>query len=158
MNARWLVVALSVLAAVALTMSVQGGQWWSVGDVEIGPRGSTQCFTADDCRPAGLGWLGAGERLERTGIAAWAAGLIAALVLVILAAGVASRRVPKLAARTALVALATVVAVSSWFVVQLPSVGVSIDRGLYLLGAGVILGGVAAVMVVRHQPQVGSVK
>jgi hypothetical protein len=149
-KSRWPIVALALLAAVAFALSVWAGRWWSIGDVEIGPFGSKQCFGGGDCRPTSLTWIGGSERWMRMGMATWAGGLIAMLVLLITAAGVAAKRIPRLAARTALVAIATVTITGVLFIMQFPGVdGAQVDRGLWLWLAGILLGSIAAVGVVR---------
>ena len=149
MKSRWPIVALALLAAVAFAISVWAGRWWSIGDVEIGPFGSKQCF-GGECRPTSLTWIGGSERWMRMGMATWAGGLIAMLVLLIMAAGVAAKRIPRLAARTALVAIVTVTITGVLFIMQYPGVdGATVDRGLWLWLAAIILGSIAAVGVVR---------
>lgn len=149
MKSRWPIVALALLAATAFAISVWAGRWWSIEDVEIGPFGSKQCF-GGECRPTSLTWVGGSERWMRMGIATWAGGLMAMLVLLITAAGVAAKRIPRLAARTALVAIGTVTVTGVLFVMQYPGVdGATVDRGLWLWLAGIILGSIAAVSVVR---------
>jgi len=151
-KARWIFVALAIVAATLFTLSVQGGRWWSLAEVEIGPFGATQCF-GGDCRPAGLGWLGGTARFERTGMAAWAGGLIAGFSLLVLAAGVASRRIPRLAAKTVLVATITALVAGIGFVVQFPGIdGAAIDRGLWLFVAAVVCSAATAVAVLRARP------
>jgi hypothetical protein len=151
-KSRWLIIVLALVAAVAFAMSVWAGRWWSIGDVEIGPFGSKQCF-GGDCHPTSLTWIGGSERWMRMGMATWAGGLIAMFVLIVIAGAVAARRVPKLAARTALVAIATVVVTGGLFVAQYPGVdGASVDRGLWLFGCAVVLGVAAAVGVLRARP------
>ncbi len=148
-KSRWIIVAIALIAASAFAVSVWAGRWWSIGDVEIGPFGSKQCF-GGDCRPTSLTWIGGSERWMRTGMATWAGGLISMLVLLIIAAAVAARRVPRLAARTALVAIGTAVVAGISFIVQYPGVdGASVDRGLWLFGAAVVLGAFAAISVLR---------
>src|SRR5688572_755821 len=98
---RWLVVALAVTSAASFALSVTAGCWWSIGSVEIGPFGTRNCFGgADHC---GLGWIGADERWVRAGVATWAAGLISVFTLVLLAAGTAAKRVPRLVAKVTIV-------------------------------------------------------
>lgn len=155
MKSRWIIVALAIVAAVAFAFSVQGGRWWQVGEeVEIGPFGATQCFSGE-CRRAGLGWIGGTDRFVRTGKGAWAGGLISGFALLVLAAGVAARRTPRLAAKTALVAIGTAVLASAAFVAQFPGVdGVVTGRGLWLFGVATVAGVVAAVWVLRARPPV----
>lgn len=149
MKSRWPTVAIAVLAAAAFAISVWAGRWWSIEGVEIGPFGSKQCF-GGDCRPTSLSWVGGSERWMRMGMATWAGGLIAMLVLLFTAAGVAAKRIPRLAARTALVAIATVTITGVLFVMQYPGVdGATVDRGLWLWLAGILLGSIAAVSVMR---------
>jgi len=149
-KSRWPIVALALIAAAAFAISVWAGRWWSIGDVEIGPFGSKQCFGGGDCRPTSLTWVGGSERWMRVGMATWAGGLIAMFVLLIMAAGVAAKRIPRLAARTALVAIATVTVTGVMFIMQFPGVdGATVDRGLWLWLAAIILGSVAAVAIMR---------
>lgn len=149
MKSRWIIVAIALVAASAFAVSVWAGRWWSVGDVEIGPFGSKQCF-GGECRPTSLTWIGGSERWMRMGMATWAGGLISMLVLLIVAAGVAAKRVPRLAARTAMVAIATAVVTGIAFVAQYPGVdGAQVDRGLWLFGGAIVLGLVASIAVLR---------
>lgn len=149
MQRRWIIIVLALVAATAFAISVQTGRWWSVGDVEIGPFGSKHCFDGD-CRPAGLTWVGGTERWARTGMGAWAGGLLSALVLAILAAAVAARRVPKLAAKTALVSIVTTLVAGSLFIAQYPGVqGASVDRGIVVFAIAIVLGATTAVLVLR---------
>jgi len=149
MKSRWIIVALALVAATAFAISVQTGRWWSVGDVEIGPFGSKHCF-AGDCRPASLSWTGGSERWARTGMGTWAGGLLSALVLCVLAAAVASKRVPKLAAKTALVSIATTLAAGGLFIAQYPGVpGAGPDRGLFVFALAIVVGAVTALLVLR---------
>lgn len=149
MQRRWIIVVLALVAATAFAISVQTGRWWSVGDVEIGPFGSKHCFDGD-CRPASLSWVGGTTRWARTGMGTWAGGLVSALVLAVMAAAVASRRVPRLAAKTALVAIATTLAAGSLFIAQYPGVrGAGMDRGIPLFLVAIVLGAAVAVGVLR---------
>lgn len=146
---RWLVVASALVAASMFAIAAVAGHWWSIGDIEIGPFGSRRCV-GEDCASA---YIGASARWLRLGIATWAACLIAALVLVITAAGVAARRVPKLAARTSLVAIATAALAGGAFVVQRPSLpGVATERGLLVFAAAIVAGALAALRVARARP------
>lgn len=151
-KSRWLVVALALAAAVALAMCVQGTRWWSVEDIGVGPFGSTNCF-GGTCKRVGLTWLGGSERWARTGMGAGAACLISTFVLVIVAAAAASRRIPRLAARTALVSLATAAVTGGLFIAQFPGgTKAAVDRGVYLFVAGLVVGVIAAVAVLRATP------
>jgi hypothetical protein len=144
---RWLVVALALVAASAFALSVQAGRWWSIGDVEIGPFGSRSPFGGT----GSLSWAGGSARWERFGVATGAGGLIAMLVLVVVAGAVAAHRVPRLAARTALVAIATATLAAIGFIAARPDNGLpfATGRGAILFAVAVVVGAIAAVRVVR---------
>lgn len=144
---RWFVVMLALAAASAFALSVQAGRWWSIGDVELGPAGSRSPFGG----PGDLSWAGGSARWERFGVATWAGGLIAMFVLVVLAGAVAGNRVPRLAAKTALVAIATAALAAIAFVATRPDNGLpfAIDRGVFLFGAAVVAGVISAGAVLR---------
>lgn len=142
-------IVLAIAAAAAFAISVQGGRWWSVGDVEIGPFGTRSCVTGE-CRPAGLGWVGGTERWMRTGNGVWAAGMISMVTLLVVAGALAAKRVPRLAAKTTLVSIVTAIVTGALFVAQYPGVpGASADRGLWLFGGAVVAGLVVAIAVLR---------
>lgn len=147
MNRRWLVVALALLAASAFAVSVQAGRWWSIGDVAIGPFGARSPFGGS----GGLSWAGGSPRWERFGIATGAGALIAMFVLITVAGAVAARRVPKLAAKTALVSIATATLAAIGFVAARPdgALPFALDRGLVLFAVAVVLGATAAIRVLR---------
>ena len=148
-KSRWLVVGILLISAAAFAISVWGGRWWSIEDVTIGPFGSTSCF-GDECRRGDLGWVGGTGRWMRAGMAAWAGGVLTMLVLLGVAAGVAARRVPRLAAKMAIVSIVTTLAAGSLFIVQFPGLGgASISRGLPLFFVGAITGLVGAIAVLR---------
>ena len=147
MKNRWLIVVLALLAATLFAISMQMGKWWSVETVEIGPFGSKHCF-GGECKPAGLGWVNGSVRWQRTGMGTWAGGMLSALILAIVAAGVAAKRVPKLAARTALVSIGTTLAAGALFILQYPGVqGARPDRGLYAFALAIVIGSFAAIKV-----------
>jgi hypothetical protein len=149
---RWFVVALALVAATAFLISVQMGRWWSVGDVEIGPFSSKQCF-GGECRPASLTWTGGTLRWQRAGMGTWAGGMISAFALVCIAAGLASRRMPRLFAKMAMVSIVTTLLVGVLFIAQYPdTAGASPDRGLVIFVAAIVLGAIAAVYVIRRAP------
>lgn len=147
MRYRWFVVALALVAASAFALSVQAGRWWSIGDVEIGPFGSRSPFGG----AGDLSWAGGSARWQRFGVTTGAAGLIAMVVLVVVGGAVAARRVPRLAARTALVAIATAVLVAIGFVSTRPHNGLPfvLDRGVALFALGVLTGTIGALLVAR---------
>jgi hypothetical protein len=151
-NKRFLVVGLVLIAAAAFALSVQGGRWWTVEGVEIGPSGSKQCF-GGECKPTGLGWVGGSERWMRLGVATWAGGLFSVLLLVVLAGTVAGKRIPRLLAKTTLVAIATATIAGTWFYLSYPGVtGASVDRGVWLFPVAVLCGAAGAIAVVRARP------
>jgi hypothetical protein len=147
---RWVTLVCALVASAAFALSVQGGKWWSVGGVAIGPLGSRHCF-GGECRSSGLGWIGGTDRWVRTGVGAWAAALLAMLLLLMVAAAVAAGRVPKLVAKSALVAIGTAAITGTLFVVQFPDadVDVHMDRGLLLFVVGIVAGVAAGVLVLR---------
>ena len=118
-----------------------------IGDVEIGPFGSLSPFGG----PGKLSWAGGTARWERFGVATGTGGLIAMLVLVVVAGAVAAHRVPHLAAKTALVAIATATAAALGFVATRPDNGLPFElgRGVALLAFAVVVGVFVAVRVLR---------
>src|SRR5215510_4114634 len=99
---RWSLIAAALVGASGFALSVQGGRWWSIGDVTVGPTGARSPFGG----LGGFSWAGGSAQWGRFGVATYAAGMIAMLVLIFVAGALAARRVPRLAARTALVAVA----------------------------------------------------
>ena len=145
---RWIVVAFALVGASAFALSVQVG-WWSLVEASIGPFGTRRCF-AGDCREAGLAWLGGGDLWMRSAVAARVAGYVAMAVLVGLAGAVAARRVPRLVARTSLVAIATAIVAGGYFFGAFPGLaGAGIDLGAPLFGVGIVAGIAAAVGVLK---------
>lgn len=155
MRGRWLIVGIAVAAAIVFALSVQGGRWWTVPNfegLEIGPTGSQRCF-GGECKLAGLGWSGGSERWMRTGTGVWAAGMLSMLVLIGVAAAVAAKRVPRLAAKMALVSIGTAAVTGTLFVIQFPGVqGAAMGRGIPLFVVGVALGAAACIAVLRARP------
>jgi hypothetical protein len=144
---RWFVVGAALVAASSFALSVHGGRWWTIGDIEIGPFGAKSPFGG----LGGLSWAGGSARWERFGTATWAAGLIAMFVLLVVAAAVAARRTPRLAAKTALVAIATAVLAGAGFLATRPAAGLPFElgRGVALFGLAAIAGVLAAAGVLR---------
>jgi hypothetical protein len=72
-------------------------------------------------------------------------------VLIVVAAAVAARRTPRLAAKTALVAIATAALAGAGFVASRPTGGLPFElgRGIALFGLAVIAGALAAAGVLR---------
>ncbi|HLL21581.1 MAG TPA: hypothetical protein VK427_05590 [Kofleriaceae bacterium] len=150
MKGRWLVVALALAAACAFAFSVQLGRWWALGDVEIGPFGSRHCFGVGECKLGGLAWVGGGDRWMRLGIATWGAGLVSAFMLVVLAAGLAAKRVPKLVAKSVMISLGVAALTGTAFVVTYPGVeGAAPARGVVIFVVAFVLALAAAVLVLK---------
>jgi hypothetical protein len=149
---RWVVVALALMAASAFALSVQAGRWWTIAEVEIGPSGSRSPFGG----LSDLSWTGGSVRWARFGVATWAAGLLAMLVFVVIAGAAAARRVPRLAARTSLVAIATATLAAIGFVATRPDNGMpfALGRGVALFVVAVVAGVIAATRVLRAPPPV----
>ncbi|MBA3500603.1 MAG: hypothetical protein M4D80_01735 [Myxococcota bacterium] len=153
MKGRWIIVALALAAACAFAFSVQLGRWWAIGDVEIGPYGSRHCFGVGPCKMADLDWVGGGDRWMRLGMATWAGGLVATFMLVVMSARLAANKVPKLVAKSVLVAIATASLAGTVFVATFPGLqGASLARGAWLFAIGVVLALVAAIRVLRSNP------
>ncbi|HEX7838235.1 MAG TPA: hypothetical protein VF469_12260 [Kofleriaceae bacterium] len=145
---RWFVVAEALVAASSFALSVQGGRWWTISDVEVGPLGSKSPF-------GGLGrlsWAGSSARWERFGAATWGAGMIAMFVLIVVAGALAANRVPRLAAKTALVTIATAALAAAGFIATRPMNGLPFElgRGVVLFGAGMVFGVLASAGVLRR--------
>jgi len=144
---RWTVVALALAGAAAFALSVQAGRWWSIDDCEIGPFGSRNCIAG---MASGLAWIGGSTTWMRTGVATWAGGMIAMLVLLVVAAATASGRVSRLAAKTSLVAIASATVAAVAFVAGWPGVeGAHLDRGGVVFAIGDVLGAAAAILVLK---------
>jgi len=150
MKERWLIAPLALVSASLFAVSVQAGHWWSVEMFELGPFGSRQCMNGD-CQPLGLAGF-ANPRWERFGMATWAAGMIAMLVLVVVAGAVAAKRMPRMMAKLALVAVATALVVGAGFVLLRPDIpNTSVGRGLYMFAGAVVSGAAAALLLLRRR-------
>jgi hypothetical protein len=146
---RLLTIAAALAGAALLAIAVQAGRWWQVGDVSIGPVSSHRCFSGE-CRVVGLGWLGGGTGWARLGQATYAAALLAALLLVVVAGALAGRRVVRIAAKSGLVAAGTALISGALFVAMFPDVeGASLGYGVALYAGGLVLAIVAHVMLLR---------
>ena len=146
---RWLVVACALISASAFALSVQAGRWWTISDVEVGPFGSRSPFSGQ----GDLAWTGGSVQWLRFGKATWAAGLIAMFVLIVIAGATAARRVPRLAAKTALVATGTATLAAIGFVATVPSNGMpfAIDRGVPLFAVAIVTAVIASIAVLRSR-------
>lgn len=144
---RLVIVTLAIAAATLFLLSVQGGRWWSLGGVHVGPFGAQHCF-GGDCRATGLGWLG-DARWLRIGTATWAAGLIATASLLAFAAGVASKREARLLSKLAAVSVATAAVAGGSFFMLAPTISTTdirvFERGIFLFVGAVVLGAGVAV-------------
>ena len=149
---RWLCALFALGAAGAFAVSVQAGKWWSVGGVvEIGPHRSWQCFKGD-CVPTGMSWIGASAQWEWFGIATWGAGLVGALVFVIVGATIAAGRAPRLLAKMGLVSVLTALVASTAFIAKFPGLeSAELDRGALLYVVAMVLGSTAAVSTLRYR-------
>jgi hypothetical protein len=150
LRGRWLIVLLALAAAAAFALSVQSGRWWSLaGDTSIGPFGSKACFEGQ-CRDVVIDGT---DRWLRTGIATGASGLLSMFILTIVAAGVASKRVPKLAAKSALASVVTSLTTGALFMTQRPSIhGIESERGLFLFAIAIGLGIATTIIVLAAKP------
>ncbi len=147
---RLVIAAAAIVAASLFALSVQGGHWWRISGVFVGPFNSHRCF-GGECTAAGLGWVG-DPRWERIGTATWAAGLIASLGLVALAAAIASKRTPRLITKFTIVAIGTAAIAGGAFVALAPAIsdsGRELERGLYLFVAAIVIGAAAIVGQLR---------
>jgi len=148
MKSRWIALGFSLVGAAALALSSIEA-WWLAGEAAIGPFGTHHCF-GGDCQSTGLSWLGGTDLWMRSGIATRAAAIIASALLVLLAGALAARRVPKLVARTTVVALAAGVVTGAYFVAKFPPLGgESMGLGAVFYGAGIVTGAIAAILVYR---------
>jgi len=148
MKSRWLALALALVGAAALALSSIEA-WWTAGEVTIGVFGTHHCF-GGDCQSTGLSWLDGSDIWMRSAVATRAAAIIACALLVLLAGALAAKRVPKLVARTTMVALAAGVVVGGYFVWKYPSPGGDhMTLGAALYAGGIVLGAIAAILVYR---------
>ncbi len=151
MKARRITVVIALVASslFALSVSAWMGQWWTVGEVSIGPLGARHCFN-QDCRRTGLAWIGGSDLWMRSATATWVAGLVAMFVLAGVAAWLAAGKVPRLLAQVSIVALATAVVTAAYFVAKFPGLnGASIGQGMIMYGVAIVIGCVPAIAVLR---------
>lgn len=148
MRRRWIALGFALVGAAALALSSIEA-WWIAGEVSIGPSGTHHCF-GGDCRSSGLAWLGASDLWMRSAVATRAAAIIGSALLVLLAGALAARRIPRLVARTTIVALSAATATGAYFLVKFPPPGGEhVARGPFLYAAGLVTGAVAAALVLR---------
>jgi hypothetical protein len=153
---RWIALTLALAGACAFAVSVWVGQWWTVGEATVGPFGARACFNGD-CRARGLAWLGGGDLWMRSALATGAAGIIAMFVLTAVAGAAAAKRVPRVVAKSALVAITTAVVCGGYFVAKFPEMGgqshIQLGPVLYALGAVLGLAGALIVVVTRTEAE-----
>lgn len=90
----------------------------------------------------------------RLGVATWAGGLVTALMLIVMAAGLASNRIPKLVAKSVLVSIATASLAGTIFLATFPGMeGAVLARGAWLFFGGIVLALAAAISVLRAAPR-----
>lgn len=148
-KSRWPLVAVALLSATLFAISVWIGQWWTVGEVAVGPMGSRHCFNGD-CRPAGLAWLNAGELWQRCAIATWVGCLVSMVLLLGVAGAYAANRTPKLIAKSTLTGLVTTALAGGYFIAKMPSAGdPQLQQGAYMFIAAIVLGFVAPIKALR---------
>jgi hypothetical protein len=151
MRSRLLPLVLALASACAFAFAVQTA-WWSAGGVAIGPFGSRHCFSGD-CSEGGLAFLGGADLWMRAGVAARAAGYITMFILIIVAGALAAKRVPKLMARSSIVATLTAAVTGGYFLVAFPAASLgnaeSIGPGVFLFVGAVVLAFAAAVFTLR---------
>ena len=149
----WFGLTITFASGSTIWSARQAGKWWSLGDVEVGPFGSRNCF-GGECKSTDLSWLGGSERWIRTGIATWAAGLLALLLLVTLSGALAAKRTPRLLAKTALVSVVTATLAGTWFIIQFQGLqaALNVDRGIFFLYGGAAFGLAATISALRLRP------
>jgi hypothetical protein len=150
MRTRWIAIGLALVGAISLALSSLQA-WWIAGEAAIGPFGTHHCF-GGDCKSAGLSWMGGTDLWMRSAVATRAAAIIGGLLLVVLAGALAAKRVPRLVARTAIVALAAAIVTGGYFFAKFPPLGgESLGPGPFCYAGGIVVGLVAAVLVMRSR-------
>ncbi|HVK77623.1 MAG TPA: hypothetical protein VM734_30170 [Kofleriaceae bacterium] len=145
-------IATALAGAVCFALAVQGGRWWKIGEIGIGPVSTQSCF-AGDCAPGTLTWAGGTDMWERAGVATYVGGLCAAAVLLALAGALAAGRTARLAAAVAAVATITAVGAGALFVMARPDLPGSVaGRGLFLFGGAVVAAGIAVAITLLRRP------
>jgi len=153
-----LIVALAAGACFAL--SVQGGHWWTVGEHTIGPVQSERCFQGSGCEKTDLAWTDGSDAWARAGVATWAAGMVAMVVMLALAGALAAKQRGRLAAQVALIATMTAIVAGALFQQLHPTGpivhGMALARGSYLYGVAIVAALGAAIATLRApQPPAG---
>jgi len=137
------------VAAACFALATYGGYWWTIGEIGVGPVSTQRCFDGA-CESGSLAWAGGSEVWERAGVATWAAGMVATLVLVALAGALAAKRAGRLAAGVTVVATMTAVVAGAVFISQRPHVPeIETGRGVWLYSAGIVAALGAAISALR---------
>jgi hypothetical protein len=147
---RWAMVALLLAIASGFIIAVQALPWWNIGAATLSPIKSRNCF-GGECRVSDLRWTTGTESWIRMGVATYAAGMIAAVVAIMCAAGIAAKRLPTLLAKMLIVAGITCAVTAGIFVVGLPTLAeTSIASGTVVFAVSVALIAVAAFRILRR--------
>ncbi|MBP9088023.1 MAG: hypothetical protein KBG15_18020 [Kofleriaceae bacterium] len=148
-QSRWGTIALLLLVAFGFAYAVQGLAWWHVGSVQLGPIESRSCF-GSPCRVTTLSWTTGSAFWMRMGYATHYSALLTALIAVMCAAGIASKRVPALLGKMLLISALTAVVPAALFVTGLPRLGESsLSIGVPVFFASAVLAALAALSVFR---------
>lgn len=151
MRSRLLPLILALAGASLFAFAVQT-TWWSAGGVTIGPFGSRHCF-GGECGERGLAFLGGTDLWMRAGIAARAAGYIAMFILIIVAGALAAKRVPRMMARSSIVATLTAALTGGYFLAAFPQASLghqeTMGPGAFLFIGAVVVAIAAAVVTLR---------
>lgn len=145
---RIIALLLALAGAFAFALAVQSA-WWNAGEAAIGPYGTRHCF-GGECRETGLAWIRGTDLWMRSGVAARAGGYIAMFALILLAGGLAAKRIPRLIARASLVGILTTIISGGYFAFAFPGVPTAtLGRGMFLFATGILLGIAAAIVTLR---------
>jgi hypothetical protein len=144
---RALAIVVALAAAAGFAVAVQGGRWWVIGaDVGIGTISTQRCF-GGQCGFGSLAWTGGSETWTRAGFATYAAGLVAALVLVALAGALAAKRAGRLVAAVTAVSVVTAAVAGATFYMTRPALpGATLGRGAIVFVVALIAAIVAAAL------------
>ena len=152
---RFLLVFLGLISASLAAISVEGGHWWAIDNVSIGPISSAHCF-GGDCQTTSLTWVDGSLNWLRLGTATFAAGLITTVVLVILAASLAAKRAGRLAAGMSLIALLTATLAGVGFILRfprgadMPGAAAVMSRGILFFAISMVAGLAVSISVLRQ--------
>jgi hypothetical protein len=151
MNLRMLSAVAGLVAAASLVAGTFTMSWWEAPygntDAHIGMRAlrvcvQGECTTLALSRLGELGWV-------RAGVAASVAGGLAAALLLFAAAALAIGRVPRLLARTTLVAAVVALVTGLGFALGFPHEGARAGYSMALFLAGAVVAVAVAVAALR---------